>query len=595
MDLSLELLLTFGIILLGIILFLKEYFSIDTTAILIMALFIVTGILTPQEGFSGFNNPATITVGCMFVLSAAAFRTGLLNRFTGLLMMAGRRNGYLAIVCLVLFATVMSAFVNVTAVVTLFIPVVLKLSDETGINPGKFLMPLSFGALLGGVCTLVGTSTNILVSSIAETHGFRPFGMFEFSGAAIWLTAAGLIYLFTFGYKLLPGQKQINVQATKRAGAEYISEIRIGHDCPDAGINVADSILVNKYKIKPLAVRKHGNWQDIGEGYTLLENDVVKIVSTPQKLQKLRADRKYWVEAEYRWQPPQSYNSGKKVYEVLLPAGTVYAGKKFSQLVFSLQNKATALALRQRRHSEEEDLADVVLKEGDMLLMLTAEELQDAELFDSRDMVLVSDPLPFNRVKIYKQLLTLAIIAGVISIAALNITSIVVSALVGCLILILTGIINPQEAYLAVQWKVIFLLAGVLSMGAALEKTGGAVLLGEGIFNLLGSYGPQITLSFLFLISFLFTNFMSNNATAALMAPIAISIAQMMEVSERPFLIAVMFASSLSFMTPMSYQTNAIIYAPGNYRFGDYLRVGTPLNIIIWILASFIIPLYFPF
>lgn len=594
MEISGEILLTFGIIGFGIFLFIKEYFSIDTTAIIIMALFIVTGILTPGEGFSGFNNPATITVGCMFVLSFAVFSTGLLNGVSKFLLKVGKRNIYLATFSLIFIATIFSAFINVTAIVTMFIPVVLKLAQETGINPGRLLMPLSFGALLGGVCTLVGTSTNILVSSIAESHGFDAFGMFEFSGTAIWLTGAGLLYLLTIGLWLLPKRDAEKNYQLKKSISEYVTEIRLNLNSSDIGKTSETSILESIYKAQILEVKLGEHWEIVNPFYRFSENEKVKAMVSPQSLVELRADKNYIIESEYTWQNATFGKSEQKTYEVLIPSGSLFSGKTLKELRFPELYNTIVIAIRHRKDVQTTDLENVVLHEGDMLLMLAQESVID-DLFTNNELVIISDyKVPFRR-NILKATLTVLIIAAVIGTAALNITSIVISSMVGCLLLILFGIIKPQQAYEAVEWKVIFMLAGVLSMGVAIEKTGGAQLIGQNIYNLLGDFSPQLMLSFIFLLCFLATNVMSNNATAALMAPIAISIAQSMELSERPFLVAVMFASSLSFMTPMGYQTNTIIYAPGNYRFNDFVRVGTPLNILIWIIASIVIPIYFPF
>ncbi len=596
MEISGEILLTFGIICFGIFLFIKEYFSIDTTAIIIMTLLIVTGILTPVEGFSGFNNPATITVGCMFVLSFAVFSTGLLNGVSKFLLNVGKRNIYLATFSLIFIATIFSAFINVTAIVTMFIPVVLKLANETGINPGRLLMPLSFGALLGGVCTLVGTSTNILVSSIAQSYGFEAFGMFEFSGAAIWLTGAGLLYLLTIGLWLLPKRSAEKNHLLKRSISEYVTEIRLTLDSSDIGKTVETSKLKTNYNAQILEVKFGNHWEIVNPFYRFSENEILKAMVSPESLLSLRADKNYVIESEYTWQNATfgESKSKQKTYEVLIPSGSIFSGKRLKELQFPEKYNTIVIAIRQRKDVQTTDMENVVLHEGDLLLMLSYESVIN-DLIRSNDLVIISDYHAPSRRNNFKAVLTMLIIAGVIGTAAFNLTSIVISAMIGCLLLILFGIIKPQEAYRAVEWKVIFMLAGVLSMGVAIQKTGGAQLIGENIYNLLGNFSPQLVLSFIFLLCFLATNVMSNNATAALMVPIAINVAQMMGLSERPFLVAVMFASSLSFMTPMGYQTNAIIYAPGNYRFYDFVRVGTPLNIIIWIIASIVIPIYFPF
>jgi di/tricarboxylate transporter len=241
----------------------------------------------------------------------------------------------------------------------------------------------------------------------------------------------------------------------------------------------------------------------------------------------------------------------------------------------------------------QENISEINLREGD-LLMIYATEDEISELVNQKVVIVLSEHQE-KKVNYRKAIPALIIAVGVVSAAAFGVTSILISSMIGCLLLVTTSTIKPKEAYDSIEWKVIFMLAGVLSMGTALEKTGGAEIISSFVFTQLGDFDPRITLSSIFLITFLSTNVLSSKATAALMVPIVISLAAAMQISEKPFLIAVMFACSLTFMTPVSYPTNTMVYSPGNYKFNDFLKVGTPLNFIIWIAASFIIPYFFPF
>lgn len=593
---EIHLLLTFGILALGIFLFVKEYFTVDTTAIIIMALLIVTGILSPQEGFAGFNNPAVITVASMFVLSHAVFKTGLLGGFSNLLLRIGNRSSYLAMVFLVISATVISAFINVTAIVTMFLPVVMKLGEETDTRPGKLLMPLSFGALLGGVVTLVGTSTNILVSSIAETNGVEPFTMFEFTRTGLWITGIGLLYLFTVGYALLPYSGAENKDRLSKMVASYVIQIRLKEGSPDHGKTIENSNLNRKYRAKVLQIENEGRRYVSYLKYQLQQGEKLTLSASQANIQKIYQDPGYEINNEYQWSAESLRSAAQKLVEVLIPAGSSLAGYTLQELDFIRRYNSTVLALRHLKDTEANltELSSTRLKSGDIMLVL-ADEDQIRELFDKKDLMLLTDDYKPVQQDYKKALLVLGIIVGVITSAALGLTSIVISAMIGCLLLVLLRIVEPQEAYRAVEWKVIFMLAGVISMGTAIQKTGGADLIARQIQTNMNDLGPGFILSFIFLCTMLLTNVMSNTATAALMAPIAISVARSLELNEKPFLLAIMFAASMAFMTPMGYQTNAIVYSPGGYKFQDYVRVGTPLNILIWILASILIPIYFPF
>lgn len=586
---------TILIIILGIFLFIKEYFSIDTTSILIMACFIVAGVLSPEEGFSGFNNPATITVACMFVLSAGVFKTHVLDKVGTLMVKAGKIH-YLAGVLVIVFVSgLLSAFINDTAVVAMLLPVTLQVARQTKISPGKLLMPLSFGALLGGICTLIGTSTNLLVSGIAERYGMPPLGMFEFTPAALWLMASGMIYLLTVGNWLMPSRTTQNALSSEKPSLmEYITEIRLIEGADDIGKNVGESSLVKDYEANIIGIRNQHEYNTNITAQTFLhKNDLLRIVISPDNLIRLRKAKGVEIPFEQKLSDATTNNNSYKLYELAVPSGSPFAGRSLSQLRFRQTYGAVVVGIHQKPENKDIKFAQMPLNEGNVLLVWS-DENKLFHLISDGNLALISDYLP-GKIHLKNAIIALSIVAAVVTAAATGLMPVVIAAMLGCLLMIVLQIIKPQEAYQAVEWKVIFMLAGVLSMGTALEKSGGAALLGTGIEKLLGAFDPHVALSFFFLITFLTTNVISNNASAALMTPIAINMANQMGLSERPFIVAIAFAASCAFMTPMSYQTNAMIYTPGNYRFNDYLKVGTPLNILVWIVATLVIPLYFPF
>jgi len=600
-----ELYITVAIIFIGIILFVRDYFSIDTTSIVIMALFIVSGVLSPEEGFSGFNHPATITLGCMFVVSAAVFKSGIIDGVSAKLIKIARINYFSALVTFCIFSAVLSAFINDSAVVAIMIPVALLVCRESGISPARLLIPISFSALFGGTCTLIGTSTNILVSSYAEKLGSEAFGMFEFSLAALCLLGIGMAYIFIVGPILLPKRQSLAEAGLKKEAEKYMAEVELSEESDDVDLPISKSKLVTEFKAQILRIkREHYRVYEINGETVLRENDLIRILIDPFSLARLKEAKGFSVigdeenvldvpaddQLEKKSTRP---NEEKKIYEVMIPYGSELGGRSLKQLNFRSTYYASVLAIRHRKETITQDVTHVTLREGDMMLLFASQKALQTLTADK--LVVTLSEYQGKRIDYKKAIPALLIIIGVVSAAALNVTSILISAMVGSLLLVTLSILKPQEAYEAIEWKVIFMMAGVLSMGKALEKTGGSEIISQYIFEYMGGLDPRITLSLLFLITFLSTNVLSSKAAAALMTPIVISLAGALQVSEKPFLIGIMFACSLTFMTPVSYPVNTMVYAPGNYRFKDFLIFGTPLNFIIWIAASFIIPLFFPF
>lgn len=587
--------LVFLIIGFAIILFFTEKFTIDTVSIGVMVAFLLTGILDVEEGLSGFSNPATITVAAMFVVSAAIFNTGLLDTFTQKLSsQAGKGQTHL-LFTLMLSAGFLSAFISDTAVVALLMPAVIRLNKTDNIPPSKLLMPLSFGALMGGICTLLGTSTNILVSGIAQKAGLPSFGVFEMSLMGLVFFATGLIYMLTIGRWLTPNRKAKSEIGDSIQLGNYLSELVILEDYEQINEPLFKQTLFENLPIKPLQIiRSDKRKVRVYPNTAIQEGDIIRINCDKETLEKIKATKGIELKADLKWNEENITNEEERLYEALVTPNSFLVNKSIKGLNFKkLYNQVLVIGIRHRSDMLNSLLSKTALRAGDILLLRATEE--SIHSIESSDDLLLLSETKSKTLNKTKSILTLVVLALIIGLASFEVFPIVVTAVAGAIALIMLGSLNTEQAYKAIDWKVILMLAGVLSMGMALEKTGGSQLIGASIVESVGEFGPRAVMSALFALTFIMTNVMSNNATAALLAPIAISIAAALDVDSRPMLMAVTFAASLSFMTPMGYQTNTMIYTPGNYRFSDYLKVGTPLNLLLWIVATLCIPYFFPF
>lgn len=593
-DMNYEMIIVFIVIAGAVTLFVTEKLPVDMTALVVMAVLLLFGIISAEEGISGFSNQATITVGAMFIVSAALKKTGAVNFLGSLSSRIFKNSFWLGLIVTMISVGIISAFINNTPVVAVFIPILLNVARENKISPSKLLMPLSFAAMFGGVCTLIGTSTNILVNSIAVQHNLPPFGMFEFAGLGVIFFLFGIIYMVFFGVNLIPKRTVTDDLTQKYRMDEYLTDIVLLPNAKSVGTNLKTSPLIKELEIDVLEVIRNGQrlLRPITE-IMLEANDVLRVRCDVNVIQKIKDRVGVVLKSDLKLSQKDFDAESLMLVEAIIAPNTSLIGKTIKSSNFRNKFKANALALRHRGQLLQQGFADTMLFAGDSLLIEVRKENFNDFKSDPNFVIVSNIEVPkFRKRKIIPALI---IISGIIVTATMNIFPIMVSALLGCLLLVLTKSITLEEAYKSIEWNVIFLLGGILSLGIALEKTGAALFISQKMVEALGSFGPVAIIAAFYLLTTILTETMSNNATAILLAPIAIAVSGSLNVDPRPFLIAVTFAASASFMTPVGYQTNTMIYGVGQYKFKDFIKVGTPLNIIFWILASILIPVFFPF
>lgn len=600
LEILLVLLITAG----AVWLFVTEKFRSDLVALMVLGALMLVGLLqrlvpwlrrenwiTPEEGISGFSNPATITVAAMFVLSAGLQKTGAVAVAARTLKRLASHP--VALLLVMMFAVGgVSAFINNTAAVAVFMPLVLAASAGSKVSASKLLIPLSFASQFGGVCTLIGTSTNLLVSSISERAGRGAFSLFEFAPMGVVMLGAGTLYLLLFSRWLLPDRRGAQLTEAYQLG-NYITELRVLPGSRLVGRTVVASEFGRKQDVTVLEILRAGRTLFAPLHEPVEAGDVLLVRGAARELMDAKAAWKLELEPEFKLKDEALEASDLQLAEVLVAPRSNLIDRTLAGVDFRRRYNAIVLAIQARRQTVRTKLNQVRLRFGDALLLLGPKEELARLRADPNFLLLeqVAEPA-LRRGKIP---LALGIIGAVVALAAFNVMPILVSSICGCIALVVTRCLTLEEAYAAIDWKVIFLLAGVLPLGLAMEKSGTAQLLAQSTLELAGGLGPMVVLAALYLLTAVLTEFMSNNATAVLMAPIAISTAAALGVDAKPLLMAVCFAASTSFATPVGYQTNTMVLHAGGYRYADFARIGIPLNLIFWALAVYFIPKFWPF
>ena len=582
-DTPLDAWLTLAILVAAAALFISERWRVDVIALMVLSALLVLGLVGPDDALAGFSSEATITVAAMFVLSAGLSRSGAL---LGLGRALSRiRNPWIMLAIVLAVVGPVSAFINNTAAVAVFLPLLLAAAVASRRAPSKFLIPLSYVAQMGGVCTLIGTSTNLLVNGIAKQAGEPGFGLLEFSELGMVFMTVGATYLLVAGPFLLPEREAPALPASDEIG-KYVTELRVPAGSSLVGRMVADMRAMETHSVYVLELirgdEKHWAPRSTAidvDDRLLVQGEWPKLTAFAQA-HGLRLDavpqgeRGVLVEAMVA---PNSRLEGRTLGEVALPE----------------QHQSQVIAIYRRGQRVAEQLRSLPLTAGD-LVMLNVPDRELADLRRDTALVVVSERNE-QRIDWARALVSVGVMASVVALAATGVMPIVEAALLGCIALVLLRCLEPDEAYAAIDWRVIVLLAGVFPLGVAMRDSGLAAIIVEYTLAPLGGFGPIAALAALYLVTALLTEIMSNNAAAVLLTPIALGTAETLGVDAKPMLIAVMFAASTAFATPVGYQTNTMVYSAGGYRFSDFMKIGIPLNLIFFVLAVLLIPRYFPF
>ncbi len=578
--------------------FVFEVFPIDVTALTLLTVLFLVGYLDVGEAISGFSNKAVLTVAAMLVLSRALVKTGFLEVFADQLSSLAGKNIWLGLSIFLLAASLISGFINNTATVAIFIPLALQLSQRFQISPSKILIPLSYAAIYGGTLTLIGTSTNLLVSSVVEDYGIQPLGMFEFAGMGLIFLITGTIYNLWVVPKILPSRAAVSSLTRSYHMSPYLTEFKVAENSPLIGVSCMDRGVNENYDITILAlIRDKQRYDSDIRNIKLQKGDILLSRGTFKNFLRFREEEKVLLLTEVKMSQTELTGDESVIIEGLIPPGSSLIGKSLKELDFRNKFGAFVLAIRREGKTLREKIAHIVLHFADTLLIFVPKSNLSALDKNPDIAVLQEHEISLHKTRFWW--LAIAIIPLIMISATLGIIEILGAAIVGVVILLLVRSLNIQEAYRSIDWSVIVLIAAFIPVGIVVERTGTADLIGSGIINLGALFKPEFapyaSLSILYLVAVLMTSIMSNNSAAIVLIPVALSIGNQLGVDIRPFIFTICFGASTSFMTPMGYQTNLMVYGPGSYRFGDFVKAGAPLNVLFWLLATIFIPMIWPF
>ena len=598
---SVDIALLLGIIVFTFTAFVREWLPIDVVALVSMSLLLLFDLISPQEAISGFSNPAVITVMMMFVLSEGLVASGLVKKASHRIVRAAGTHRWRGVLLLMALAAVLSAFVNNTAAVAVLMPVAIHLAKHFKFSPSKLLLPLSYVSIFGGTCTLLGTSTNLLVSAMAVEHGLPAFTVFEFFWLGGIFLALGLVYNMLVLMRLLPSRTIISSLTRKYHLGAFLTEIKVPEGSRIVGQTVLDAHVQERFGLTVLEILRGSRKISTDLRHTPLEvGDFLIVRGEVEGFVNFREQYGLLLLSDIKLQDKDFSDEENILMEVQLSPSSKLEGQTLKEINFRKRFGCFVLALN--RHAggfAQTKVAHIELHRWDTLLVFGPRNRVEA-------LAEFDDFIPLQEVGIRLSLpkrwwLSALPIPAVVLLAASGWMSILEAAILGAAFLLVSKRLSIQQAYGSINWTVIFLLATILPMGKAMENTqtasgvSFATVIGQTIADVGGAYGPLAVLAAMILFTTLLTEIISNNAAAVLMVPIAISSANTLGVDSKPMLMGVCFAASLAFLTPMGYQTNTMVYGPGGYRFMDYLKAGAPLKIVFWLIATALVPVFWPF
>lgn len=585
-----EIALVIGLLLVAIILFATEKFSVDMITIGLLITLTGIGILTPEEAFRGFGSDFIIMLASIFVVGAAMQKAGVLDIISDYIGSTNQKRIRWMPTYIMSIVGLTSAFLNNTAVTALFVAPVTALAGKMKTSPSKLLLPMAYASIIGGTCTVIGTSTNIAVNAYLSKHGYVPFGMFDFVTIGVVMLCIGILYLALFGNKLLPGRSHVTMVGELES-SHFFTEIIVMPNSVMGGQKVRDTLLSEKgFKVLNI-IRDRQN--SVANGYSVIEQgDVLLVEGSISELLKIKSSIGVEIFSEYISE--SDLNTDEiRLAEVMVTPSNDFVGQTVRESQFKRRFGLLIVAVNREGHTLSDKIGNLVIRTGDRLLVQGP--AVNIEYRQDRGDITIVNEYHFNKPRnVRNALLSAGFFIGAVALGSLEVIPLSIAFMAAAFLCIAFRCLKAEEAYQKVEWKLLILIGGMSSFGFAMEKTGTANLLSEWVIHFAGGYGPLAVMGAFCVITILLTQPMANAAAALVMLPVALNAAHLLEVNPLTFALAVMLSASMSLITPFE-PSCLLVYGPGKYKFTDFLRTGVPLSILLLVVILLMVPLLYPF
>jgi len=583
------------LLLVALILFATERIPIDIVALILVLLLVVTGTLSAGEAFAGFGNDIVITIAGLFILTGGLTRTGVIDAVGRRLQGIAGDSEFRMAAMIMIVAALCAAFMKNTTTTAMLLPVVLGIAARKSINPSMLLMPLAFGAILGGTCTLIGTSTNLAVSGALPRYGIQPFSMFELTRVGVPIVAIGMVYMLLVGLRLLPRREGSDSLTEQYHVRQYMSEVLVLADSPLIGKKLAEAPISDELDLTVVGILRGEEQYRIAPNpdEEIQEGDLLLVQGRVDDILRVKSEAGIEIKADFKLSDNllESEDTKIELFEAMIPRGSEFTRQNLKRLRFQQRYQLIVLAINRHGINLLSKMSTVKLRFGDVLLLQGRRENVGQLAADGQ--ILLLEGISERQARPEKKWWALLAFGLFLTLSITHLLPLPVAVLSGVLILLGSRAVRAQEIYEMIDWRLIVLIACMMSFGVAMEKTHADQYLADIIVRASGQYGPLAVLSGFFLVTVALTQPMSNQAAALVMLPIAVKTALLLGLNPRAFAVTVTYAASCSFLTPLE-PACVLIYTPGRYRFLDFVKVGSVLTLAVFAIVIWLVPIFWP-